>query len=53
VLDAKVHTAKLAKEFPRQMLHAWKLAFTHPRADKRMNFEAPLPSDFEQAMSTL
>ncbi len=32
--------------FPRQMLHAWKLGFTHPRTGERMNFQAPVPPDF-------
>lgn len=32
--------------FPRQMLHAWKLGFTHPRTGARMDFQAPVPADF-------
>jgi len=32
--------------FPRQMLHAWRLGFTHPRTGERMNFRAPVPPDF-------
>lgn len=32
--------------FSRQMLHAWRLGFTHPRTGERMNFEAPIPADF-------
>jgi 23S rRNA pseudouridine1911/1915/1917 synthase len=32
--------------FPRQMLHAWKLGFTHPRTGRRMDFESPMPEDF-------
>jgi 23S rRNA pseudouridine1911/1915/1917 synthase len=35
--------------FPRQMLHAWKLAFTHPRTGVSVNFESPIPPDFVQA----
>ncbi|HEX3817149.1 MAG TPA: RluA family pseudouridine synthase, partial [Chthoniobacterales bacterium] len=31
---------------PRQMLHSWKLGFTHPRTGARQLFEAPLPEDF-------
>jgi 23S rRNA-/tRNA-specific pseudouridylate synthase len=30
----------------RQMLHAWKLGFNHPRTNERVVFEAPLPADF-------
>lgn len=32
--------------FSRQMLHAWKLGFSHPRSGERMNFQAPVPPDF-------
>jgi 23S rRNA pseudouridine1911/1915/1917 synthase len=35
---------------PRQMLHAWKLGFTHPRTGERHFFEAPVPDDFQAAM---
>jgi 23S rRNA pseudouridine1911/1915/1917 synthase len=33
----------------RQMLHAWKLAFSHPRTNERLFFEAPIPEDFRAA----
>ena len=32
--------------FSRQMLHAWKLGFTHPRTGKPLDFTAPIPPDF-------
>ena len=32
--------------FPRQMLHAWKLGFSHPRTGKDLDFTAPIPPDF-------
>ena len=35
---------------PRQLLHAAKLALVHPRTQRRMTFEAPLPEDFAVAM---
>jgi 23S rRNA pseudouridine1911/1915/1917 synthase len=35
-------------EAPRQMLHAWKLGFTHPRTGERIVFEAPIPEDFRR-----
>jgi 23S rRNA pseudouridine1911/1915/1917 synthase len=38
---------------PRQMLHAWKLAFHHPRTAKALSFEAPWPADFEQVLERL
>jgi 23S rRNA pseudouridine1911/1915/1917 synthase len=51
VLGDKIYAPKLAKDFPRQMLHAWKLGFRHPRSGEWMNFEAPLPDDFRQAIA--
>jgi len=33
-------------EFSRQMLHAWKLGFAHPRTGEALHFIAPLPADF-------
>jgi 23S rRNA pseudouridine1911/1915/1917 synthase len=38
---------------PRQMLHAAQLSFTHPRTGKRLSFTAPLPGDFQDALSAL
>jgi len=51
LLGDKIYAPRLAKDFPRQMLHAWKLAFRHPRTGEWMNFEAPLPDDFRQAIA--
>jgi len=53
VLGDKVYGARFAKTFPRQMLHAWKLGFEHPRSGERKNFEAPLPQDFQSALNSL
>lgn len=53
VLGDKVYAPKRAKEHPRQMLHAWKLGFQHPRTGERISFTAPLPEDFVKAMHTL
>jgi 23S rRNA pseudouridine1911/1915/1917 synthase len=50
VLGDKLYGGKRAGDFPRQMLHAWKLAFRHPRSGDEMSFEAPVPSDFAAAM---
>jgi len=38
---------------PRVMLHAFRLAFIHPRSGKRVHFEAPLPKDFEDILRAL
>ena len=52
VLGDKIYAPRTAKEFLRQMLHAWKLGFEHPRTKQWMSFEAPLPADFERAIET-
>jgi 23S rRNA pseudouridine1911/1915/1917 synthase len=33
-------------DFPRQLLHAWKIAVDHPSTGERLDFEAPVPDDF-------
>ncbi len=33
-------------DFPRPLLHAWRLAVTHPQTGQALHFEAPLPADF-------
>jgi 23S rRNA pseudouridine1911/1915/1917 synthase len=50
VLGDKLYGGKRAGDYPRQMLHAWKLAFRHPRSGEEMSFEAPVPTDFATAM---
>ena len=50
VLGDKVYAPRLAKDFPRQMLHAWKLGFRHPRTEEWKSLEAPLPDDFAAAI---
>ena len=37
----------------RQALHAWRLRFKHPRLDRWMEFEAPLPADIRQTLEAL
>jgi 23S rRNA pseudouridine1911/1915/1917 synthase len=51
VLGDVIYGGRRAGNFSRQMLHAWKLAFDHPWTKERMHFQAPLPEDFEKAMS--
>ena len=50
VLGDKIYAPGFAKNFPRQMLHAWKLGFRHPRSGEWIHFEAPLPDDFDRAI---
>ena len=50
-------TRKLAElthyEAPRVLLHAHKLAFTHPSTGKKVKFTAPVPADMEDALKFL
>jgi 23S rRNA pseudouridine1911/1915/1917 synthase len=36
---------------PRQALHAQTLGFIHPTTKKYMEFEAPLPKDFDAVLN--
>ena len=40
-------------EAPRVMLHARELSFIHPRTEKQMSFESPLPKDIRHALKSL
>jgi hypothetical protein len=35
----------VVRDFPRPALHAWRLAFAHPKTGAPMSFEAPVPED--------
>ncbi len=39
--------------FPRQALHAWRLAFQHPLTDEALVFEAPWPEDIVTLIEAL
>ncbi len=55
-LNAKALCAaalKMTAEFPRQALHAAVLGFVHPTTDLPLTFEAPLPDDMGQLISSL
>jgi 23S rRNA pseudouridine1911/1915/1917 synthase len=53
VLGDKIYAPRFAKDFPRQMLHAWKLGFRHPRTDEWKNFQAPLPDDLKRGIALI
>jgi len=38
---------------PRQLLHAHKLKFNHPRTGRKLALEAPWPADFQEALRSL
>jgi 23S rRNA pseudouridine1911/1915/1917 synthase len=44
---------EIQRALGRQALHAWRLAFRHPRTQERMTFEAPVPDDFARALAAL
>ena len=49
-------TAALAAElrsFPRQALHAARLALTHPLSGRELHWEAPLPQDLQRLLAAL
>jgi 23S rRNA pseudouridine1911/1915/1917 synthase len=50
--DSSSMTAQL-QAIPRQMLHAWRLGFTHPHSGKEMTFEAPIATDMETVIEKL
>jgi 23S rRNA pseudouridine1911/1915/1917 synthase len=53
ILGDKIYGPKAGKIFPRQMLHAWKLGFKHPRTGDVLRFEASIPADFTSALRQL
>jgi 23S rRNA pseudouridine1911/1915/1917 synthase len=46
VLGDRVYGPASGPPAPRQMLHAWRLAFAHPITGARIAVEAPVPEDF-------
>ena len=45
-----VNTPLVGKTAKRQMLHAWKLNFTHPTTGEELSFTQPPPKDFKRAL---
>jgi 23S rRNA pseudouridine1911/1915/1917 synthase len=43
--------AAALRTFPRQALHAWRIAVTHPITRTRMTIEAPIPADIAALMA--
>jgi 23S rRNA pseudouridine1911/1915/1917 synthase len=48
-----VYAGRAAAKLGRQALHAWKLAFAHPRGRAPLRFEAPIPADFRALLKSL
>ncbi len=54
ILGDAVYADKVtAARAPRQMLHAWQLRFDHPRTGEPLEFVAPPPEDFLEALDGL
>jgi len=49
--DARVKAVQT--QLGRQALHAWRLAFPHPRTGKQVRCEAPVPADLQLAVESL
>ncbi|MFD1745706.1 RluA family pseudouridine synthase [Rhizobium helianthi] len=47
------HAKDVVSRFHRQALHAYLLAFEHPRTGEIMEFEAPVPDDMEALLEAL
>jgi 23S rRNA pseudouridine1911/1915/1917 synthase len=45
VIDVGSGSKKRSVRLPRQMLHAWRLGFTHPGDGQWQQFEAEMPDD--------
>jgi len=53
VLGDRVYGGEAGAAAPRQMLHAWRLAFPHPITGAHIAVEAPVPDDFAKVMRRL
>ena len=51
-ISSKILSEALRK-INRQMLHAWKLSFQHPRTKETVSVEAPLPEDMKTLLKNL
>ena len=53
VYAARAKRGESGPSIDRQALHAWKLAFEHPRTGKVVRFESKLPADLEALLASL
>jgi len=51
--NLSVATKNFIEKFPRQALHSYKISFLHPRDNKEMSFEIPLPDDLKKLQQCL
>jgi 23S rRNA pseudouridine1911/1915/1917 synthase len=52
-LEPEAPVRRAAQAIGRQALHAWRIAFDHPRTGKPLRFEAPLPGDLKAGLAIL
>jgi 23S rRNA pseudouridine1911/1915/1917 synthase len=50
---ARAANASVAQDFPRQALHAMRLAFLHPATGARVEFHSPIPNDMKRLIASL
>jgi 23S rRNA pseudouridine1911/1915/1917 synthase len=48
--NSYTHLAGVLKTVSRQMLHAWRMDFTHPATGEKIHIEAPIPEDMIQVL---
>lgn len=53
VYGRKMSGDRRLDRFPRQALHAWRLALEHPRTGEEMAWEVPLAADFDDLLQQL
>jgi 23S rRNA pseudouridine1911/1915/1917 synthase len=51
--NSGTHLPDVLKTVSRQMLHAWRIAFTHPATGEKLHLEAPIPEDMLQVLNGL
>lgn len=53
LLGDKLYNKGRTSDVPRQMLHAWQLRFIHPQTGEELEFEAPIPEDFQTVLDAV
>ena len=51
--NSGTHLPEVLKTVTRQMLHAWRMVFTHPATGERLHLESPVPEDMLQVLNGL
>jgi len=51
--EAGAEFIELLRNFGRQALHAWRLSLVHPVTDETINWQADLPDDMQQLLSSM